>query len=244
MEKQRIAATIVATFFLICAAGSAQAQSITVLPVSIQMLPGQQATTLTIINQGSVENAVQIRAFTWTQVNGEEQLTASDDVLASPPLATIAPGATQVVRVVLRNPAAGKEATYRILLDQIPPAAAPGTVRIALRLSIPVFAPPPVRVAPHLAFRVEKSASGQSYLVADNTGTAHEMLRDMQLTTTGDGAKLNVRSGPSPYLLAGTTRRWAIASDSLPATGNSLHLTAHGVDHDIVEDVPIVVERP
>jgi fimbrial chaperone protein len=241
MEKNQIAATIAAVFLLICAAGAAQAQSITVLPVSIQMDLGQQATSLTIINQGSTESAVQVRAFAWTQVDGKEQLTASDDILASPPLATIAPGAAQVVRVVLRKPAGDKELAYRILLDQIPPAAAPGTVRIALRLSIPVFAPPAVRVASHLAFRVEKSGSGQFYLVADNTGIAHERLRDIRLTTA-NGAGLNVKSEASPYLLAGTTHRWFIASGIL--AGNTLHLTAHDLNGEIVEDVPIVAEHP
>jgi len=240
MEKNSIAAAAAAAFFLIGA--SAQAQSMTVLPVSIQMEPGQQATSLTIINQGGAESAVQVRAFAWSQVDGKEQLTASDDVLASPPIATIAPGSAQVVRIVLRKPAVGTEASYRILLDQIPPAAAPGTVRIALRLSIPVFAPPTVRVAPHLSFHVEKSVSGQSYLVAVNSGTAHERLREMRLTTTGNGTGLNVNAEASPYLLSGTTHRWLIASP-MPA-GNTLHFTAHDLNGDIVEDIPVVDVNP
>ena len=242
MKKNAIAATIAAGLFLICAVDTAQAQAMTVLPVSVQMQPGQQATSLTIINQGGTETAVQVRAFAWSQVDGKEELTPSDDILISPPIATIAPGALQVVRVVLRKPIVGKEATYRILLDQIPPAASPGTVRIALRLSIPVFAPPAVRAVPHLAFHVEKSGSGESYLVAVNTGTAHSRLSDLRLTTV-DGAGLKVESEASPYLLAGTTHRWIVASGAL-AVGSTLHLTAHGVNRDIVADVPIVVEHP
>jgi len=242
MEKKQIAAAIAAAALFAYTAGAAQAQSVTVLPVTIQMQPGQRAATLTIINQGAVENAVQIRAFVWTQVDGQEQLTPSDDIVASPPLATIAPGAVQIVRLVLRKPVLGRETTYRILLDQIPPAAAAGTVRIALRLSIPVFSAPATRVAPHLAFHVER-ADGQSYLVAVNSGTAHDTLRDIALSTN-DGGKVNIEANASPYVLAATTRRWSIAPDQVPALGGTLRLTAKGVDREINETVPIVAGHP
>lgn len=242
MARKQILAAITAGLFFTCLLQAAQAQSIAVLPVSIQMLPGQQATSLTVINQGDVESAIQVRAFVWTQVDGKEQLTPSDDILASPPLATIAPGAIQVVRLVLRKPVPDRESTYRILLDQIPPAAAPGTVRIALRLSIPVFAAPATRVAPHLAFHIERSG-GQSYLVAVNSGTAHNTLRNIALTRS-DGSNVSVETGASPYVLAATTRRWTISSERLPAPGGALHLTAQGIDRDITETVPIVTAHP
>lgn len=242
MEKKRIAATLAAASFFACTAGIALAQAITVLPVTIQMQPGQRATSLTVINESSTESSVQIRTFTWSQDNGKEVLTASDDVVASPPITTIAPGAIQTVRVVVRQAPAGKEASYRILLDQIPPAAAaPGTVRIAVRLSIPVFATPQTRIAPHLAFHVE-SAGGKSYLVAANSGTAHETLRDISLTARG-GGKANVEAS-SPYVLAGATQRWAITSGVPSASGATMHLTAHGVSGEISEDIPVTRAAP
>lgn len=237
MARNQILAAIAASLLLTFAATSADAQSITVLPVSIQMQPGQQAASLTIINQSDIESAVQVRAFVWSQVDGQEQLTPSDDIVASPPLATIAPRAIQVVRLVLRKPVLGNEATYRILLDQIPPAAAPGTVRIALRLSIPVFAAPATRVAPHVAFHVE-TAGGQSFLVAVNSGTAHETLRNIVLAT-GDGNRVTVEAILSPYVLAATTHRFPL--QSLPPSGGALHITAQGADREIAESVPIVV---
>jgi fimbrial chaperone protein len=206
------------------------------------MQPGKQATSLTIINQSDIESAIQIRAFIWTQVDGKEQLTPSDDVLTSPPIATIAPGAIQVVRLVLHKPVVGHEATYRILLDQIPPVAAPGTVRIALRLSIPIFAPPATRVTPRLAFHIEKDG-GQSYLVAVNNGTSHDTLRDIALTNS-DGSSVSVEAGASPYVLAASTRRWTISSEHLPSHGGALHLTAQDIDRTITETVPIVAAHP
>jgi fimbrial chaperone protein len=204
------------------------------------MAPGQATTTLTVINQGTSGSAIQVRAFAWAQADGEDQLTISDGVLVSPPLATIAPGATQIVRLLLRRPPQGQEATFRILLDQIPPAAAAGTVRVALRLSIPIFALPPTRAFPHVQFRVV-SETGQAYLVAHNDGDCHETIRDIELTTS-EGAKLKTRDG-SPYILAGATRRWPIVAldHPLPPHG-TVRLMARGEGGAIDELVPVVTD--
>ncbi len=218
--------------------GAAMAQSLTVLPVSIQMAPGQMSTELTVINMGDAETSVQVRSFAWNQTGGEDALASSTEVLASPPLTTIPPGTTQVVRLVLRQPPTGHEATYRILLDQVPPPAAPGTVRIALRLSIPVFAEPAGRVVPHVKFRVERSA-GQAYLIALNDGGRHETFRDIKLTTN-DGTALKTDDG-SPYVLSGATRRWRIAdAATVPASGGSLRLTARADSGVLAQPVSVV----
>ena len=204
----RVTAFAVAT---LAVTGPAHAQGLTVLPVSIKMEPGQLAATLTVINQSEAEASFQVRAFSWAQQGDADQLAPTDELLASPPLGTMAPGATQVVRIVLRRAPTGHEASYRILLDQIPPPAAPGMVRIALRLSIPVFAEPATRVQPQLSWHIEGGS-----LVAVNSGTRHEVLRDIAL-----GAA-KVDSNAPPYVLAGATRRWRI----LGASGGSQRLTA------------------
>jgi fimbrial chaperone protein len=212
----------------------AEAQGLTVLPVSIQLVPGQMATALTVINQTDSETAFQVRAFAWAQSGaGDDQLTPTNELLASPPLGTIGAGATQVVRLVLRRPASGHEAAYRILLDQIPPPASPGTVRIALRLSIPVFAEPAGRVAPHVQWRIENDGR-QALLVAVNDGTQHETARDLAL----GAAKVDAKT--SPYILAGATRRWRILSPSALSTGASLRLTGRGDAGGIDESVQVV----
>src|ERR1035441_3937596 len=119
---------------------AAGAQALAVLPVNILVQPGQKAATLTVTNQGTTETAIQIRAFAWNQPDGADQLTTSDAVVVSPPLASIAAGATQVIRIILRQSPQSSEDTYRILVDQIPPKAEPGVVHIVLRMSIPIFA--------------------------------------------------------------------------------------------------------
>jgi len=221
------AAKAVAAFlFALLTGPAAIGQALSVLPVNIFLSPGQKATSLSVTNQGSSETAIQIRAYAWSQKDNDDQLTASDAVVLSPPLARIAPGATQVIRLILREPAQDHEATYRILIDQIPPPAEPGVVHMVLRLSIPIFAKPMIRAFPDVQFHLERDA-GQIYLVAFNAGVLHEAIRDIALTTS-DGRKLKPDGSPSPYVLSGVTRRWHIAAqDSLPLTSETLQLTAH-----------------
>jgi fimbrial chaperone protein len=211
-----------ATFFVLTAATArAQTAGLTIYPVTIQLGPGDKAAILTIQNHTDTDTTFQVRAFSWAQQDGSEQLLPTDLLLASPPLGTIAAGKSQVVRLVLRQSAQTREATFRILFDQIlaPPKA--GTVNFALRLSIPVFAEPPTHVSPHLQWSVEHST-----LVAVNDGGSHETVRDIAISAPG-GRPLKIEENVSPYVLAGATRRWQILTpDFAPSSSAPLRLKA------------------
>ena len=210
------------------AGGIASGQALTVMPVHIQMPPGQKAATLSVTNAGATETSIQIRAYAWAQPDGNDQLMTTDAIVASPPIATIAPGATQIVRLILRRAPESREDTYRILLDQIPPPAELGIVHVVFRISIPIFAEPKTRAVSHLKFHLERSAQ-QVFLTASNDGVVHEALHGLELTTN-DGQKLDSDFTGSQYVLAGATRRWLIrpktslqpASESMQITTNSL----------------------
>ena len=238
--SRRIVLYALAAIPVVLVAGvNAGAQALSVLPVNIQMAPGEQATTLTVTNQGSSKTAVQIRAYAWNQDGDNDQLTPSNEVVIAPPIASIAPGDSQVVRLILRKPAQDKEATYRIILDQIPPAAEPGVVHVVLRLSIPIFAQPETRAAAHVDFHAEVK-DGQTFLVGTNDGLRHDAIRDIELST-GDGRKMKLEAGASPYILAGTTRHWKIdASNATPQPNDTLRLTARSDAGALKQQVQVV----
>ncbi len=233
----------VASAFILCfAVGVASAVSLTVLPVTIQMEPGQMVTAVTIINKGDRDTAFQIRTFAWTQPNGRDVLEPTDALLASPPLGTVAAGGRQIVRVVLRQPPQGREASYRIWLDQIPHPAAPGTVRVALRLSIPIFAEPRTRVAPHVQWQVE-SGTGQPFLVGINDGTRHETVRDIKLEAP-DGRVLKVMADVDSDILAGATKRWHIVTPLPPLAPDAVLRLIASTDAGNVDQPVRVVSGP
>jgi fimbrial chaperone protein len=239
---RRLIVGVASAFILLFAVGVASAVSLTVLPVTIQMEPGQMVTALTIINKGDRDTAFQIRTFAWTQPNGRDALEPTDVLLASPPLGTVAAGGRQIVRVVLRQPPQGREASYRILLDQIPHPAALGTVRVALRLSIPIFAEPRTRVAPHVQWQVENS-TGQPFLVGINDGTRHETVRDIKLEAP-DGRVLKVMADVNPYILAGATKRWHIVTPLPPLAPDAVLRLIASTDAGNVDQPVRIVSNP
>jgi fimbrial chaperone protein len=228
-------AAAVALFLSLC---SAHAQSLSVLPVNVFLQPGERAASLSLTNSSDRPTSIQARAFDWSQKDGEDQLTASNVVVVSPPLVTIAPGGTQVVRLILRQLPKGSEATYRIILDQIPGPNQPGVVQMVLRLSIPIFTAPETKAAPNDQFHLQADGN-QLFLVGVNSGLSHDTLHDIVVTTSA-GRKLEPKARVSPYILAGATRRWELDTQGyVPQPGESLKLTAHGVAGAIDEQVGV-----
>ena len=242
-RSQHAVTHVLAALTVACVAGCpAGAQSLKVTPVNILMLPGQKATSLTVTNDGASDTAIQIRVYAWTQQDGDDRITPSDEVLLSPPLATIAANSSQVVRLVVRRPPQGREGSYRILLDQIPtPSTTPG-VKIVLRMSIPIFVRPKTPATPHLRFHLERDAT-HLYLVAINDGLCHDIVRDLVLSTL-DGRTLKTATSGLPYLLAGSRRRWAVLTqDPLPGPSETLRVKARTDSGAIERQVRVVEAR-
>ena len=219
---------------------SADAQSLSVLPVNVFLSPGQKSATMSVTNSGDRPTSIQVRAYDWSQKDNEDQLSPSKVVAVSPPLVTIPPKGTQVVRLILRQPSTGSEATYRLIVDQIPGPHEPGVVQMVLRLSIPVFVAPEMKVTPKVQFHLERDGE-KLFLLGVNSGQSHDVYRDIALTAN-DGHKLSVKSTASPYLLAGATRRWELDGQGYtPKQTESLKLTAHGINGDIDEQIGVAV---
>ncbi|HMM44442.1 MAG TPA: fimbria/pilus periplasmic chaperone [Candidatus Macondimonas sp.] len=217
MPPSRLPTRLMAGLLLIGAvlapiAARAGGQAMTVMPVTLQFAPGQRSGVLTLTNQGAQPAAFQIRAYAWDQAEGIDRLTPSTALVVSPPLGSIAPGVPQTVRLVLKETPRDREASYRILVDQIPPPAEPGVVGFALRFSLPIFVPPPIRIAPQIRWSIvmDQTEDAMAYLVAENTGGQHAKILEAVLITP-DGATQHIDAvGQSPYVLAQSIRRWPI----------------------------------
>lgn len=207
------------------ACSPARAQGLEVTPTNVVLAPGQTAATLTVTNRDDRKVSFQIRGFTWRQDSqGNDVLEPSADLLASPPIASIDAGATQVVRLILRLPPQGQEGTYRILFDQLPPPHEASVVRILLRLSIPVFAEPQTQVTPQLHWRVAHDDGGW-WLIAFNSGSRHISLGNLKVFAP-DGQELHVAVGSPPHILAGATKRWPIVATAALTPNEAVRITA------------------
>jgi len=89
---------------LLALAGQASAASLQVAPTMLTLQANQNADGLWLSNSGRAPVQVQLRVFRWTQVDGEERLEPTRDLVISPPMQTLPPGQRQLVRLIRTNP--------------------------------------------------------------------------------------------------------------------------------------------
>ncbi len=177
-------------------------------------------------NHGGTPTAIQARVYRWTQAGDEDALTSTQDVIVSPPIFTAPDGGSQTIRLLLRSRiAAGAERSYRLLLDEVPPAnPTKGQIAFTLRLSLPVFVAAAASAGPTLTWRAERGADGQTVLTASNAGPAYDRVRAIDVTLSNGSRPKVVSHGSNPYILAGAERHWVV-QDRGSGPGGPLHLS-------------------
>ena len=215
-------------------AGPAFAGSVVLWPINPSITGTERATALWLENRGQEPVTLQVRAFGWKQDGGEDQFVQQDEVVSSPPIATVAPGKRQLVRVVRRDTSQlAKERSYRLLIDEVPtPAsgerAAQGNANLAIqmRYSIPLFMlDPATNSQASLDVRFVAGEDGR-FVEIRNRGDQHARLINLRLV---HGAKtFQVLTGLVGYVLPGATMRWALPADA-PLVGSIL-LNVNGAD--------------
>jgi fimbrial chaperone protein len=186
------------------------AASLQVAPVLVEVPAPGAASTLKLRNEGNRPLDAQIRIFRWTQVEGSDTLTPTNDVAASPPLAALRPNTDYTVRIVrtTKAPVAQEEA-YRLLIDELPAPAAAGTatVNIALRYSIPVFFTMP-GAPPKLSWELQQRAN-KPVLIVSNAGDRRIRLSKLKFVD-GRGGTADFGEGLAGYVLGHSTRIFAV----------------------------------
>lgn len=220
------------------AAMPARAQELGISPVRVEMTGEVRASAITVRNTSDAPVNLQVRLMDWRQVEGAEQLTPTEMLMASPPIATLAPGETQIVRVVVDGlPQAPVEQAFRLVLDQIPAAAAVegAGMRIQLRVLVPVFVLPRGNPRPELHWSATRNGKGLTLMVV-NEGARHDRLLNLKVMT-GARAPIAVPSTNSGYVLSGGSQSWTVPD--VPAGIGSVRIAGDGEFGGISVDVPI-----
>jgi fimbrial chaperone protein len=204
--------------------GAAHAGSFSVNPVRVTLSAKQPVAAITVRNAASEPTVVQLEVHAWSQEQGQDVLVPTSDVLATPPIFTVPPGKTQILRVGLRRPsAAAGETTYRLILREVPEAMRTQGVKVALRISMPVFVVPATPVAPALEWKTTRTADGQIRVQVTNTGTAHAQVSKIELALADGGKAIGTRT-MADYVLPGTTRSWTLAPSELTVVGSMVRI--------------------
>lgn len=198
-------------------APSAQAATLQISPVSVELTPDVNASGITLLNPGDTPLYGQVRVFRWDQANGDDTLTPTTELAASPPLIQIAPRTDQLVRLVRAAPApSGTEQSYRLLIDELQPPDTPATngVTIRLRYSVPVFIEPVggagAAAQPKLSWHLLRNSDGNGWLLqVANSGPKRAQIAAVQIVN-GTGRAYEINKGLLGYALAGRGRQWQV----------------------------------
>jgi fimbrial chaperone protein len=195
---------------LLAAPSGAMAAALSVAPTRIDLAPDQRAAAVTLQNDGDEPVMVQVQTFAWTGSPATIDLTPTRDLVAMPPVATVAAGDKQLIRVAARGgdkPAA--EQSYRLIITEVPPETKgpQAGVRFALRLSLPVFVTP-VGAAPDPVWSVERGGAGPRLALA-NHGSAHLQVRRISVMSPDRGKVLKVLDQPA-YVLPSQRHEWPL----------------------------------
>jgi fimbrial chaperone protein len=233
----------IAALTLVTVAGHpAAAATLQISPVMVELGPKDNASGLTLRNPGEQPLYGQVRVYRWTQVDGDDVLSPTQEIVASPPLIQIPAQAEQLVRLVRPAPDAGvgagagatpsatasaAERNYRLLIDELSdPGEKPADgVTIRLRYSVPVFVEPPGNSGtPQLKWTLQQDGGGWE-LAVENIGTRRAQISAVELVDAGGAAHL-LNKGLLGYALAGQARRWHVTLPPDTGLGGAMRLRA------------------
>ncbi|MGB9984948.1 MULTISPECIES: molecular chaperone [unclassified Herbaspirillum] len=202
----------------------AQASNFEIAPVVLELSSSRTAGVIKIVNNDNHNVSLQIRAFDWNQVDSKDDLQPTQNLIISPPVFNLAPGASQVIRVVSRQAAGAGEIAFRLLIDEIPSAAEGATINFKFRISMPVFIAPVTPPKVQLDYQLRSGKPAR--LVVQNVGNRRARLLDLALTLP-NGKKITAPAGGNPYTLTGITRQYLIDTETPLAVGSKVKMTAN-----------------
>ena len=231
-------------FLLVAGVSVVSAASIGVSPVRATLSANQKIETITVRNTGTEPMSVQLEVMSWSQQDGEDVFTATREVLANPPIFTVPPSGSQLIRAGLRRaPDARRELTYRIFLQELPPPPSPdfNGAKMLMRVSLPVFVLPEVAAQPALRWQAARTSDGALKISLTNIGNAHVQIANFSLSLPGS-AQPWITQQSSTYVLHGQSRDWILpanAENPSPPPGAILQIFAQTDAGDMEAEVLI-----
>ncbi|MDR3521333.1 MAG: fimbria/pilus periplasmic chaperone [Acidocella sp.] len=175
--------------------------SLQISPTTLALSPGG-VVTANLYNSGDATANAQARLKRWTQDDSGDVLADTDNVVVSPPFASLAPQASQILRIAdLSTPASVSETAYRLLVNQLPSAGAlsGAHVEILLAFSVPVFIAGSAQTPPSLSYAIVNRGADM-LLAVYNAGGTHARLASLRLRAAS-GAVIMAIPGLAGYAL-------------------------------------------
>ncbi len=196
-------------------AGVAGAATFSVNPTRVVLTARAATALVTVRNDGDEPLRFQVSVFVWDQdAHGQIQLAPTEDMIVFPLMMALQPKQERSVRVGAATPSGTVEKSYRLIIEELPPAERQGQptgVRVLTRMSVPVFLQPQ---SPRAAASLTDAALGSGGLTftVRNTGNVF-FIPDAVTVKAMDqhGTVLLERTLEPWYVLAGGSRVFEVA---------------------------------
>jgi fimbrial chaperone protein len=183
---------------------------------------------------------MRVRAYRWSQQNGQDVYQQGDDLIVSPPIFTIAPDHRQLIRIGPRTPSAGS--AYRIVLEEIPAAARQGMgIHVALRINLPFYILPEGGGRPALSWSAWRDRNGNVFIEARNNGTRHSQIAG--LASVDAAGTETVLSSRIAVVLPGGSRRWETGPRAQFEAGANLEIKVRDAAGEISRRHVVLEQR-
>lgn len=223
-------------FFLILVCSPLNAASLAVWPINPRIDAPASATMVWVKNNNANEEVVlQARILTWSQQQNQDNYNTQDELVVSPPLVTVQPGAQQVFRIVNRKGVivdGAQELSYRLIIDEIPSAAKlDGTVlSFQMRYSLPLFVGVPRDYEKKSFIERQNAMAGQlRYRLVEtpekaieiiNHGKVNARLSKVKIRQANKTDVTTISEGLLGYVLVGANRQWPLDQKQWAALNN------------------------
>lgn len=211
-----------AVFFI--GVGNAHAANFSITPIIGDIAPDSSIAVFQVQNRDSRALSVQIQAYEWTQIDGQDVRVAATDLIVVPPIATVDPGQTQLVRIALRGDDRTREHAYRVMVREIPRAAPNGggaALTTVLTFDVPLFFAPQGGER-RFEWRIGRGGDGAPALLVRSTGSRFTRFDHIRVV---DRAGQDMKLGGPLYVLAGAQRSWPLPASLADALKHDTELT-------------------
>jgi len=199
---------------------AAAAATFTVNPTQVFLSSTTRSALITIKNETDKPVRFQMRMMAWTQdPSGQMQLAPTQDIVFFPSLLTLNGREERRLRVGAEVPTGPVEKTYRLFIEELPPAEsvqAPNVLLILTKVGIPIFLQP-ARLTTSAGLQDLGLKAGRFSFRLVNSGSFHFMPRDVRVRGLDQaGAAVLDQKLDAWYVLAGGERVFDL---EIPANG-------------------------
>ena len=203
---------------------AARAADVTLMPVNVRLDRANDRATVQVLNNGQEPVLMQAEAIAWNRVGGLDVDGPTSDLIVNPPVFTVQPGQTQVLRLGLRrSQELSQEGTYRIVLREVPmprPSDAlnvSGSVRVLVTMRVPVYVAP-AKVNRSEQWKVTRAANGELLAEVANTGNVHLKVGELRLHGEGGQSLAAVaQKGSTSVIFPGEQRVFRLPAPAAEA---------------------------